>query len=126
MTGRMEGRRVGGGPTVSGEATVVLRGLPVNGLEAVLKLGRRTELPLADDGPNNGTATDGRGEHDNDCDGGMRKTGCTELSIAAGAGGRRGGGDVARQRNRVDRYGLNVVGCQRGVVLRRRGRRVRG
>jgi len=73
VTRRVERRRIGGHPTVSGEATVVLRGLPVDGLKAILELSRRTEFPLADNGPNDGAATDRRGEYDEDCYGGVRE-----------------------------------------------------
>jgi hypothetical protein len=58
---------------VGGEATVVLCGLPVDGLKAILELSRRTELPFANNGPDDGTATDGRGENDEDCSGGVRE-----------------------------------------------------
>lgn len=73
VTRRVERRRIGGHPTVGGEATVVLCGLPVDGLKAILELSRRTELPFANNGPDDGTATDGRGEYDEDCSGGVRE-----------------------------------------------------
>jgi hypothetical protein len=73
VTRRVERRRIGGHLTVGGEATVVLCGLPVDGLKAILKLSRRTELPFANNGPDDGTATDGRGEYDEDCSGGVRE-----------------------------------------------------
>ncbi len=63
VTRRVERRRIGGYPTVGGEATVVLCGLPVDGLKAILELSRWTELPFANNGPDDGTATDGRGEY---------------------------------------------------------------
>lgn len=53
----MERRRVGGSPAMGGEPTVVLRWLPVDGLEAVFELGRGTELPFADNGPDDSTAS---------------------------------------------------------------------
>ena len=73
VTRRVERRRIGGYPTVGGEATVVLCGLPVDGLKAILELSRWTELPFANNGPDDGTATDGRGEYDEDCSGGVRE-----------------------------------------------------
>jgi len=56
---RVERRCIGRHPAMRGKAAVVLCGLPVDGLETILELSRGTELPLADDGPNNGAATDG-------------------------------------------------------------------
>ena len=81
MTRRVERRCVGGHPMVSREATVVLCGLPVDGLKAILELRRRTELPFADDGPNDGAATDGRGEYNEDHNGSVGEAGSTNLTI---------------------------------------------
>jgi hypothetical protein len=78
---RVERRCVGGHPMVSRETTLMLCGLPVDGLEAVLELRRRTELPFADDGPNDGAATDGRGEYNEDHNGGVGEAGSTNLTI---------------------------------------------
>ncbi len=77
VTRRVERRRIGGHPTVSGEAAVVFCGLPVDGLEAIPELSGGAELPFANDGPDDGAATNGRGEYDDDCDGGAREAGCT-------------------------------------------------
>lgn len=85
MARRMERRRVGGHLSVGREATritLVLCGLPIDGLEAILELSRRTELPFANDGPNDGAATDGRSEHDEDGNGGVGEAGGAELGIA--------------------------------------------
>lgn len=59
VTCRVERRCIGGHPTVRGKATFMFCGLPVDGLETILELRRGTELPLADDGPNNSAATNG-------------------------------------------------------------------
>ena len=98
----MERRRVGGDSAVRREAAVVHRRLPVNGLEAVLELGRGTELPFADYGPNDSTTSNRRGKYDDDGQGGVRQTRATNGSIV---GRRRGGSrrDVAGQRYRIDR-----------------------
>jgi hypothetical protein len=85
---------------MSGEAAIVFRGLPVDGLEAILELSGGTELPFANDGPDDGTATDGRGEYDDDCDGGVREAGCTKLSIAWSRG--RSRRDMARKCDRLN------------------------
>jgi len=124
VTRRVERRRVGGHPTVSGETAVMFCGLPVDGLEAILELSGGTELPLANNGPDDGAATDGRGEYDKDCQGGMREAGCTKLRIAWSRG--RSGRDMARECDRIDRDRLTVAGCRRDVFLRRRCRGVRG
>ena len=97
MTRRVERRRIGGHPTVSaGEATLVLCGLPVDGLQAILELRRGTELPLANNSPDDGAAADGRGEYDKDHHGGVREAGCTKLRIAGSSRG-RSGRDMARE-----------------------------
>lgn len=101
VTRRVERRRIGGHPTVSGEAAVVLCGLPVDGLEAILELSGGTELPFANNGPDDGAATDGRGEYDKDCYGGVREAGCTKLSIACSSRG-RSGREMARECDRVN------------------------
>jgi hypothetical protein len=59
---------------VSGKAAVVFCGLPVDGLEAILKLGGRTEFPFADNGPDYSTASNRCGEHDENGYGRTRKT----------------------------------------------------
>jgi len=85
MARRMERRCVGGHPSVGREATpitLVLCGLPIDGLEAIFELSRWTELPFANDGPNDGTATDGRSEHDEDGNGSAGEAGGAELRIA--------------------------------------------
>jgi len=80
------------------EATVVFRGLPVDGLKTILELGRGTELPLADNGPNDGTATDRCSEYDENCYSCVRETRATNLGIARRIGS-RSAGDVAGQGN---------------------------
>jgi hypothetical protein len=45
---------------------VRVRGLPVDGLHTVLKLGRRTELPLADNGPDESNTTDAASDGSDD------------------------------------------------------------
>jgi hypothetical protein len=98
----MERRTVGGGSAVRREAIVVHRRLPVDGLEAVFELGRGTELPFADNGPNDSTPSNRCGKYDDDGQSGVRQTGAANCSIV----GRRRGGrsrDVTGQRYRVDR-----------------------
>jgi hypothetical protein len=63
---RVEGRRVGRTPTEGRKATVVLCGLPVDGLKTILELSGGAELPLADNGPNDHTASNGRGNYNED------------------------------------------------------------
>jgi hypothetical protein len=58
---------------VSRKATVVLCGLPVDGLKAILELRGGAELPFADNGPNDRTTPNGRGEYDEDHYGGVRE-----------------------------------------------------
>jgi hypothetical protein len=70
----VEGRRVGRHPTVGRKATVVLCGLPVDGLETILELRGGAELPLADNGPNDHTASNGRGNYNDDHYGRVRET----------------------------------------------------
>ena len=124
VTRRVERRRIGGHPTVSREAAVVLCRLPVDGLEAILELSGGTELPLANNGPDDGAATDGRGEYDNDCQGGAREAGCTKLRIVCSRG--RSGRDTTRECDRLNRDRFTVGGGRHGVFLRRRCRGVRG
>jgi hypothetical protein len=45
---------------------IMARRLPVNGLESVFELLRATELPLAEDGPENGDTTEGGSDSDED------------------------------------------------------------
>lgn len=72
MTSRVERRRVGRHPT-DREATVVLCGLPVNGFKTILELSGGAELPLADNGPNDDTASNGRGNYNEDRYGRVRE-----------------------------------------------------
>ena len=58
-----------------GEATVVLCGLPVDGLKTILKPGGRTEFPLADNSPNDSTPSNGCGEYDQNRHGCAREAG---------------------------------------------------
>lgn len=63
-------RRVGAArvTAVSGDNSIIItrRRLPINGLESVLELLRATELPLAEDGPENGNTSDGGSDSDED------------------------------------------------------------
>jgi hypothetical protein len=72
VTSRVERRRVGRHPT-DREATVVLCGLPVNGFKTILELSGGAELPLADNGPNDDTASNGRGNYNEDRYGRVRE-----------------------------------------------------
>jgi len=71
---RVEGRRVGRPPTEGRKATVVLCRLPVDGLKTILELSGGAELPLADNGPNDHTASNGRGNYNEDHNGRVRET----------------------------------------------------
>jgi len=124
VTRRVERRCIGGHPTVIGEAAVVFCGLPVDGLEAILKLSGGTELPFANDGPDDGAATDGRGEYDEDGDGGVREAGCTKLRIVCSRG--RSSRDMARECDRLNRDSLTFGGGRRGIILCRRCQSIRG
>ena len=73
MTCRVERRRVGRRPT-DREATVVVCGLPVDGLKTILELSGGAELPLADNSPNDHTASNGRGDYNEDRYGRVRET----------------------------------------------------
>lgn len=73
MTCRVERRRVGRTPTEGRKATVVFCGLPVDGFKTILELSGGTELPLANNGPNDHTASNGRGNYNEDRDGRMRE-----------------------------------------------------
>jgi len=73
VTCRVERRRIGMPPTVGRKTTVVLCGLPVDGLETVPELSGGAEFPLADNGPNDHTASNGRGNYNEDHDGRVRK-----------------------------------------------------
>jgi len=73
VTCRVERRRVGRHPTVGRKATVVLCGLPVDGLQTILELSGGAELPLADNGPNDHTASNGRGNYNEDHYGRVRE-----------------------------------------------------
>lgn len=64
---------------MSGKATVVLCGLPVDGFKAILELSRRTELPFTDNSPNDSTTPDRCGEYDDDCQRSVREA--TDLGI---------------------------------------------
>lgn len=61
------GERVARVATVRGDNAIIImaRRLPVNGLESVFELLRATELPLAEDGPENGNTTN-RGSDSNE------------------------------------------------------------
>jgi hypothetical protein len=86
VTSRMERRRAGRYPTVSGKAAVVLCGLPVDRFKTILETGRRTEFPFANNSPNNSTATNRRGENDEDCHGCTREAGATDMGIVCTCG----------------------------------------
>ena len=74
---RLEGRGVGGGAVRAREvAGVPTAGLPVDGLHAVLEVGRRAKLPLADDGPEDGRSSDADSDDDEDDDSSMGETRC--------------------------------------------------
>lgn len=130
----MERRRVGGDSAVRREATVVHGRLPVDGLEAVFELGRGTEFPFADYGPDNCTTSNRRGKYDDDGQGGVRQTGATNWGIIAGRGRGRSRRNMAGQRYRIDRGrwftedGQRVIGrcCGWSIRSRRRGGRRRG
>jgi hypothetical protein len=100
--GGVERRRVGGDPAVRGETAVVHGRLPVDGLETILELGRGTELPFANYGPDDSTTSDRRGEYDDDGQGGVGQTRAPSLGIVAGRG-RGGSRDVTGQCYRIDR-----------------------
>ena len=55
------------------KATVVVCGLPVDGLKTILELSGGAELPLADNSPNDHTASNGRGNYNEDRYGRVRK-----------------------------------------------------
>jgi hypothetical protein len=73
VTCRVEGRRVRRPRTVGRKATVVVCGLPVDGLKMILELRGGAELPLADNGPNDHTASNGRGNYNEDHYGRVRE-----------------------------------------------------
>jgi len=108
----MERGGVGGDSAVRREAAVVHRWLPVDGLEAVLELGRGTELPFADYGPDDSTSSNRCSEYDDDGQGGVRQTRAANCSIVGrGRGGSRR--DVAGQRYRIDRGRWCIDDAQR-------------
>jgi len=72
VTPRVERRRVRRHPA-NREATVVLCGLPVDGLKTILELSGGAELPLADNGPNDDTASDGSSNYNEDRYGRVRE-----------------------------------------------------
>lgn len=72
VTSGVERRRVGRHPT-DRKTTVVLCGLPVDGLKTILELSGGAELPLADNGPNDDTASNGRGNYNEDHYGRVRE-----------------------------------------------------
>ena len=109
----VERRRVRGGSAVCWEATVVHCRLPVDGIEAVLELGRRTELPFADYSPDDSTPSNRCGKHDDDGQGGVGHTRAANCSIA-GRGGSGGSRDVTSQRYRVDRGRWSTDDVRRG------------
>jgi hypothetical protein len=92
----------------------VHRRLPVDGLETVLELGRGTELPFADYGPDDGTPSNRCGKYDDDSQGGVRQTRAANWSAIVGRGGGGRSRDVTSQRYRVDRDGWLTVDV-RGV-----------
>jgi hypothetical protein len=73
VTCRVERRRVGRHPTVSRKATVVICGLPVDGLKTILELSGGAELPLANNSPNDHTASNGRSNYNEDRYGRVRE-----------------------------------------------------
>jgi hypothetical protein len=75
----MERRRVGRHPTVGRKATVVVCGLPVDGLKTIPKLSGGAELPLADNGPNDHTASNRCGNNNDDGYGRVREARATDL-----------------------------------------------
>jgi hypothetical protein len=70
---RVERRRIGRHPTVGRKATVVIRGLPVDGLKTIPELSGGAEFPLANNGPNDHTASNGRGNYNEDRYGRVRE-----------------------------------------------------
>lgn len=71
---RLEGRRVGDGTAHAWDVAVLAAiRLPVNGLHAVFEVGRRLELPLADDRPDDNGSTDAHGDDNEDCHSSVRK-----------------------------------------------------
>lgn len=73
---RLEGRCNGDGAVCTWEATVLPTvGLPVDGLHAVLEVGRRTEFPLADDRPDDSRSSDTDSNDDEDRHSSVRETG---------------------------------------------------
>jgi hypothetical protein len=72
VTSGVERRSVGRHPT-DRKATVVLCGLPVDGLKTILELSGGAELPFADNGPNDDAASNGRGNYNEDRYGRVRE-----------------------------------------------------
>lgn len=73
---RLEGRCDGDGTVCTWEATVLPTvGLPVDGLHAVLEVGRRTEFPLADDRPDDSRSSDADSNDDEDRHSSVGETG---------------------------------------------------
>ena len=113
---RVERRRIGGNSAMRREAAVVHGRLPVDGLETVLELGRRAELPFANYGPDDSTTSNRRGEYDDDGQGGVGQTRAANFGIVAGRG-RGGSRDVTGQCYRIDR---GRWGIDDGQLLRAR------
>jgi len=126
IVARMERRRVGGDSAVRGKAAVVHSRLPVDRLKAVPELGRRTEFPFADYGPDDCTTSHRRGKYDDDGQGGVRQTRATSGRTIVDRGRGRSRRDVASQRNRIDRgrwlIGQRVGGRSLSWSIRSRGR----
>jgi hypothetical protein len=65
----MEGRRVGGSSrAVGGNTSILVGGLPVDGLQTLVEFLGTAELPLSEDGPQNGNSANSRSNNDNDSD----------------------------------------------------------
>lgn len=82
---RAEGRCAGVGTAMRGNATVVVGGLlPVDGLETLVELLGARELPLAENGPEDGDAAEGGSDCDED-----RRSRASVFIGARGGGGQR-------------------------------------
>ena len=104
IVARMERRRVGGNSAVRRKAAVVHSRLPVDGLKAVLELGRRTEFPFTNYGPDDCNTSNRRGKYDDDGQGGVRQTRAARARIIVDRRRGRSRRDVAGQRRfRIDR-----------------------
>ena len=107
--GGVEGRRVGGNPAMRGETAIVHGRLPVDGLETILELGRGTELPFANYGPDDSNASNRRGKYNDNGQGGVGQTTAGSLGVIIITGCGRGGRDTTSHYHRSDRgrWGIN-------------------